>query len=163
MINFKKIIGYGVILITIFSFIGVINKGSAKNNDNIIENHEEISTSVKISEDEFTINIDDISMLVDGKVDGIVYFGRNTCEYCLKFNEVLKKEFEKIENKDIFKFDTDEWRGHEKFDEVLSQYNVMAVPSLVKVKDGVVIDTFIVDFENDNSKEMSEKVFGFLS
>lgn len=57
--------------------------------------------------DDFSIQIEDIRELLNDEVIGIVYFGHDTCPFCLTLNSIIKTELDFAENVQIYKFDTD--------------------------------------------------------
>lgn len=86
--------------------------------------------------------------------DGIVYFGRPTCPNCEQFLPILKKVL-KDKNKKIYYFNTDEWRNNEKFQDILDQYNIKQIPSIIRIKNGNSIEQ--LDILNEVSDLNDEK------
>ncbi len=63
----------------------------------------------------------------------IVYFGRPTCPICNKVTPILE-EVLKNEKKEIYYFNTDEWRDNDKFETILNFYGIEGVPSIINIK-----------------------------
>lgn len=73
----------------------------------------------------------------------IVYFGRKTCPSCQLAERILVPYLES--NKlTVLYFDTDEWRNHNLFKEILDEYNINKIPTIVKIIDGVCTDSMVV-------------------
>ena len=84
---------------------------------------------------DFLTLIEDISLLTEGGFIGYLYFGRDTCPFCLQFNELLREVYINRPNLIVYKFDTDFWRHHEDFNVVLDIFNITRVPTLLRVYD----------------------------
>ncbi len=110
--------------------------------------------------DNFSIKINNIEELLDGEVTGIIYFGRDTCNFCTAFNALLVECYKEIEDLKIYKFDTDKWRNDEKYDNILRKYNVQQVPALVKIKENREISIFST--EKDTDEEIKKELLEFL-
>ncbi len=94
--------------------------------------------------DVFSIQLDDISQLLNGNFEGVVYFGRDTCPACIKLNIVIDQAL-KNHNCQIYKFDTDAWRNNDSFDAILEKYHVDEIPMLVEISSGgEVLSSFTV-------------------
>lgn len=104
--------------------------------------------------DDFTTPINDINKLVNDEITGIVYFGRETCPFCLELNALLKQEFEKNEDLVIYKFDTDQWRESDNFQNILNKYNIKDVPAIIKINK----DNTFINFADMNDTEI-ESIF----
>lgn len=112
--------------------------------------------------DDFSIQIENIEDLLDGKVIGLVYFGRDTCPFCLTLNGILKAELDSIENIQIYKFDTDTWRDDDRFLEVLDKYMITSIPALIRINADMTVEQFIPD-ENMNDEEVLMLLEQFLT
>lgn len=105
-------------------------------------------------EDTFSIPISDIQLLMNKEITGLIYFGRDSCPFCALFNGLMKEELQKIdEHIVVYKFDTDVWREHALFQEVLDSYNVKSIPALVRSNEDETVDLFSV------SEEMTDEAF----
>lgn len=103
--------------------------------------------------------LDDIDKLINDKIVGYVYFGRDTCSACVDFNKNLEYEFNKNNNLTIYKFDTSYWKDNKDFKNVLNKYKVLLLPTLIKIND----DGSFQVFEFDSSKEVQLELHKFLS
>lgn len=112
--------------------------------------------------DDFSIQIENIEDLLDDKVIGVVYFGRDTCPFCLTLNGILKAELNSIENIQIYKFDTDAWREDDRFQEVLDKYMITSIPALIRINADLTVDHFVPD-ENINDEEVLTLLEHFLT
>lgn len=112
--------------------------------------------------DDFSIQIENIEDLLDDKVIGVVYFGRDTCPFCLTLNGILKAELDSIENIQIYKFDTDTWREDDRFQEVLDKYMITSIPALIRISADMTVEQFIPD-ENMNNEEVLMLLEQFLT
>lgn len=112
--------------------------------------------------DDFSIQIENIEDLLDDKVIGVVYFGRETCPFCLTLNGILKAELDSIENIQIYKFDTDTWREDERFQEVLDKYMITSIPALIRINADLTIEQFIPD-ETASNEEVQVYLHAFLT
>lgn len=117
----------------------------------IIEQKDDSGQTMTV--DNFSIMIDDIDLLIEDKLTGIIYFGRDTCPNCLKFNVILNKVAQNINDLTIYKFDTDKWRSHNDFQEILDKYNVSDIPSLIYINDDKTYDVF--EFTTDVEMELN--------
>lgn len=95
--------------------------------------------------DDFSIQIENIEDLLDDKVIGVVYFGRDTCPFCLTLNGILKAELGSIENVQIYKFNTDTWREDDQFQEVLDKYMITSIPALIRINSDLTVEMFVPD------------------
>ena len=100
--------------------------------------------------DDFSIQIENIEDLLDDKIIGVVYFGRDTCPFCLTLNGILKAELDSIENIRIYKFDTDTWREDERFQEVLDKYTITSIPALIRINSDLSIEMFVPNEKASN-------------
>lgn len=112
--------------------------------------------------DDFSIQIENIEDLLDDKVIGVVYFGRDTCPFCLTLNGILKAELDSIENIQIYKFDTDTWREDDRFQEVLDKYRITSIPALIRINADLKVEQFVPD-ENMNDEEVLMLLKQFLT
>ena len=95
--------------------------------------------------DDFSIQIENIEDLLDDKVIGVVYFGRDTCPFCLTLNGILKAELDCTENVQVYKFDTDAWREDDRFQEVLDKYMITSIPELIRINADRSVEQFVPD------------------
>lgn len=141
--NILIILVLGILIITciIFNYIKIssLNKKNVQLEEEIIEE----------AYDTFTIKIDDINKLINNEIQGYVYIGRETCPICLYFNKYLKNEYNKNNELKIYKFDTDFWRDNEKFKSILNKYNVLSIPTLIKIDSSGDYKIFTCDSENE--------------
>lgn len=150
------------ILITVLPIIVflsiIINKNTIVdgNINDYQENLNIVNEDIQADEvvyDYFTTKIEDINKLINDEIVGYVYFARDTCPICLKFNENLEKEFKQNENLLIYKFDTDYWREDKDFRNILDKYAISEVPMLIKINEDKSYQIFEV---NDVEKLQSE-------
>lgn len=99
------------------------------------------SSSQANATDDFSIQIDDISLLLDKEVIGIVYFGRDSCPNCAVFNDALRLILDELPDLKIYKFDTDFWRENIQYNEVLDLYGIDQVPMLIYISEDKTIQT----------------------
>lgn len=91
--------------------------------------------------DDFSVQIDDISLLLDQEITGIVYFGRDSCPECAVFNDALRLILTELPDLKIYKFDTDYWREDIQYHEVLELYGVDRVPMLIYIAEDKTIQS----------------------
>lgn len=115
---------------------------------------------VGTASDDFSVQINDIEALLNGEIVGIVYFGRDTCDFCLTLNAILKEYVN--EDLIIYKFDTDIWRNDDRFQSVLDKYGIKSVPALVSINKDKTFAQFIPD-ETLSDKEVEESLQQFLN
>ena len=84
---------------------------------------------------DFLPQLKDINLLLSNEFNGFLYIGRDTCPFCLEFNPILKEFYLYNEDINIYMLDTDFWREHEHFGELLSIFYITSVPSLLHVKE----------------------------
>lgn len=118
-------------------------------------------TTEEIIYDDFSIQIDDINKLLNNEIDGFIFFGRDTCPFCLNLNKFIKEEFENNEDLVVNKFDTDTWRKNENFQSVLDKYGVKKIPVLIKINADKTYITF--ESENVTSSEVQSALNKFLN
>ena len=109
--------------------------------------------------DDFSMKINDIDLLVNDNINGIVYFGRDTCPICLHINKFLKQEFSKNNKILLNKFDTDQWRENEKFKIILEKYNIIQVPTLIKINEDKSYESLSFSSYEDDDVEAQLKEF----
>lgn len=125
----------------------------------VVANEYEMATMETVFDD-FSIQIDNIEDLLNGKVIGVVYFGRDTCPFCLTLNGILKKEMEAMTDICIYKFDTDVWREDERFQEVLDKYMIDSIPALIRINVDLTFERFIPNkTESDEEVQQSLRIF----
>ncbi|SQC85168.1 copper amine oxidase-like protein [Clostridium perfringens] len=110
--------------------------------------------------DSFTNKITDINQLINNELSGYIYFGRDTCPNCLKFNEFLKEEYIQKEDLLIYKFDTDYWRNDENFTTVLDNYKISSIPTLILINNDKSYET--LEFNNNNENDIESTLHCFL-
>ena len=118
-------------------------------------------TAINKQIDDFSIEINDIEKFLNGEIIGIVYFGRDTCNFCTAFNSILAECYKDVANLEIYKFDTDKWRSDERYDSILEKYNVQRVPTLVKINENKEVCVFST--EKDTDEEIMKELLKFLN
>ena len=98
--------------------------------------------------DTFTDKIYDIEKLENYELQGYILFGRDTCPICREFNKYLEEYVNNNPETKIYKFDTDYWRNHNKYKDILEQYKIDQVPTLIKLVDKNIIVFDISKYEN---------------
>lgn len=68
-----------------------------------------------------------------------LYFGRDTCPYCRKFEPLMNQAIEETEAK-VYKYDTDKHKKDSDFQEIIDANEVETVPKLVRLEKGVITD-----------------------
>ncbi len=131
-----------IIIVTLLHFCFVLN-GNELNNW-LPQKSDEITYSSVSDEspivydvqDDVSTPITDLQPLLNYEIEGLIYFGRDTCPVCRHFNQLLNKL--KNNNNDIviYKFDTDVWREDASFQAVLNLYRIVDVPVIIYVSDG---------------------------
>lgn len=111
--------------------------------------------------DDFSTQITDINDLLNDKIVGVVYFGRDTCPFCSEFNRIIKDNID-LTNINIYKFDTDNWRDNSDFQTILDKYNITDVPSLIRIHSDFKIENYCPD-ENSTDEEIVASLNQFLS
>lgn len=112
--------------------------------------------------DDFSIQIEDIEDLLNDEVIGVVYFGRDTCPFCLTLNGILKKEMDAMEDICIYKFDTDVWREDERFQKVLDKYMIDSIPALIRINADLTFERFVPE-ETESNEEVQQSLRMFLT
>lgn len=118
-------------------------------------------TTFETIPDDFSIQIENIEDLLDDKVLGVIYFGRDTCPYCLTLNAILKSEIDSNEGIQIYKFDTDVWREDKRFQVVLDKYMIQSIPALIRINVDLTVEHFIPD-ETERDEEVHNCLRIFL-
>lgn len=131
-------------------------------NFNSPDNMRKENTTLEKICDDFSTQITDINLLLNNKIVGVVYFGRDTCPFCQVYNGLLKKELEKNNELIIYKFDTDIWRNNENYQLVLSKYEITTVPSVIKINMDNTFEIFVAD-ENMTDSEVEEAFHIFVT
>lgn len=98
--------------------------------------------------DTFTDKIYDIEKLENYELQGYILFGRDTCPICREFNKYLEEYVNNNPETKIYKFDTDYWRNHNKYEDILEQYKINQVPTLIKLTDKNIVVFDISKYEN---------------
>ena len=110
-----------------------------------------------------TINMDEMIKLFDSKKTQVIYLGRSTCGYCIKFLPVLQQaqkdydyttkyfDITTAENGDV-----DKLLEKDNKDEFLSK-NYGATPMVLLVKDGKLKDTWVGYSDYDDFAQFLEK------
>ena len=96
--------------------------------------------------------------------DILVYFGRPTCPVCSEFLPVLENVLQD-EKKEIYYFNTDEWREHDKYQSIISLYEIESVPSIIKIDENGSIkklDLLKSNFDLENTTQVKNKIQDFL-
>lgn len=93
-------------------------------------------------DDNFSFAIVDDELLLKGKIEGIIYFGRDNCQFCRFLNKYLSMVTKENTDIRINKYDTNQWRETDSFREILSKYSVKQIPMLVKVNEDGSYTTF---------------------
>ncbi|MCU7208235.1 MULTISPECIES: thioredoxin family protein [Bacillota] len=125
-------------------------------NINPLKTHTNIANDV--SYDNFSKKIDNIDTLLEDNLTGFVYFGRDTCSNCLNFNGLLGSLLLEYNQLIIYKFDTDVWRNHEKFNNILKKYNISEIPTLINIKKDGSYHTF----KHESTDNLKENLTNFL-
>lgn len=150
--------------ISCFFIVLCILSGCSTNIDEVISEAFEGAADTAVTEnvyDDFSVQVSEINQLLDGEITGIVYFGRDTCSFCLAFNSLLKEEYKCVENLIIYKFDTDIWRENPEYQTALNQYGIESVPALIRINQNGTFVAFIPD-EKANDKEVQQALQSFL-
>lgn len=108
-----------------------------------------------------TIDMDELMKTFDSKKTQVVYFGRSTCGYCVKFLPSLQKAQKEYGYKtkyvDITTVnDTSELMKKDNEEKFLEQ-NYGATPMVILVKDGKMVDTWVGYSEYDEFAQFLEK------
>lgn len=100
------------------------------------------------------IKIIDINKLINDEIEGLIYFGRDTCPVCQKLNEeFLDKEIYENNNLIIYEFNTNYWRNDENFEKILDKYNISTIPTIVKINSDKSYTSFKATLDNDFKNE----------
>jgi len=164
MENRKKVnglFGVGIIVLAVINIIFLIYNVNYLLNDK--QTNETTTTeSSSYVYDDFSIRIENIQDLLENKITGIIYIGRDTCPYCLIVNEFLKYECENNAKLEIYKFDTEEWRGNDNFDTVLEKYQINGIPEIIKIFDnGTYEKLALIDIELERD-EFQQYITNFI-
>ena len=73
--------------------------------------------------------------------NGFVYIGRPTCPFCVIFEPILRELVQETQTI-VYYFNTDNFREHELFSDVIQRFDVPFVPFMVKIEDGEIITIF---------------------
>ena len=71
-----------------------------------------------------------------------LYVGRPTCENCQEYQPIVEAVINEIDV-EVFYYNTDDNREDEIFDEIIEQLDLVAVPTIIKIKNGKVVDEMI--------------------
>lgn len=82
---------------------------------------------------------------------GIIYFGRPTCPQCVQLEDYILVGLESMGDEfSIAYFNTDAWRDHELFSDVLEKYHVLSLPYVIYIRENSVCDVLqISDIEDE--------------
>ena len=108
------------------------------------------------------ISIKDLKILDHKEIS--IYFGRPTCPMCSKISPILE-EVLKNEKKEIYYFNTDEWRDNDEYENILNLYGIEGVPSIIKIKkDGSFerLNFFENNIELEDITQVKNKIRDFL-
>lgn len=109
-------------IISVFFFFNYMNSISNKNTLKEIEVKEIENLDILYSEEEIYI-----------------YFGRSDCYSCQRLNQLIDSNNSNIPEK-LYYFDTAYWDEKDISDLVCKKFNINEVPTIIKVKDGKIID-----------------------
>ena len=112
------------------------------------------------AEAEHIIGITNITFFDDMPGTFYVYFGRPTCPSCVVFEDHLN-EFLQNNRWVVYYFNTAYWKENSRYDNILRKYKIDGVPTLVKVVDKELVDTFHFN-ENLNDQEIATELDGFF-
>lgn len=141
------------VLIMLCTECGTLHRGD--NADSSTGNSLDIS-DLETVPDDFSVQIEDIDDLLNNKIIGVIYFGRDTCPFCLALNGMLKSELESMGNVWIYKFDTDTWRGNDQYQEVLDKYTIQSIPTLIRINADLTVERFVPDETASNDDVLQE-------
>lgn len=90
----------------------------------------------------------------------VIYFGRETCPSC---GEALRYLLKMLPDGtlDVYYFNTDTFREHPEFQQILGDFCVTEVPMLVKAKDGRFVENLSMVSKSGTLK--MEEIQSFLS
>ena len=145
-----------VLLILIGANIVFFTKNYMQISSNSEDTTPYIDSDEEFIYDDFTHKITNIDDLLNDKINGLIYIGRDTCPNCLTFNEFLQEEFDRNKNLLIYKFDTDYWREDERFQNILDKFEIEQIPVLIRVEYNKSYDEFLFD-ENIIDKDTFQK------
>ncbi len=83
------------------------------------------------------------------------YIGRKTCPTCRDWLPILE-EASVANNKEVYYLDTDIWRDKEDGKEVITNLEIKSVPTLVKMKDGQLVEKLVVKDEFEEAAAKTE-------
>lgn len=97
---------------------------------------------------------------------GFVYFGRDTCPFCREFKPLLEKAILQ-ENIEVFYFDTDYFRKNnllteEELQDIFREFMIFQVPTLIKVREGLVYDVLTADIRLDEYHIVKNSIRYFI-
>ncbi|WNX83874.1 thioredoxin family protein [Agathobaculum sp. NTUH-O15-33] len=119
-------------------------------------------TDENVVYDTFSDPIQSISQLTDNQLTGFIYFGRDTCPFCLEFNAYIEKAITPDISLPFYKFDTDTWREDDDFQNVLDKYNIEGIPSVILIHSDKTFTTFTPD-ESSSSNDLISSLNSFFS
>ena len=92
---------------------------------------------------------------------GIIYFGRPTCPQCVQLEDYILVGLESTGDEfSIAYFNTDTWRGHGLFNDILEKYHVLGIPYVVYIHENSVCDVLqISDIEDEQSSIQEVETF----
>ena len=129
-----------------------------------VEDDRNIDGISKIKQDNFKeqfIEIDEIDML--GEIEsGYIYFGRPDCPYCNIMEQTLFDVLNEL-NLEIYYFETSKFRDNENFDEILNNYLVQYVPTLIYKKNSEIIIFNIEDEAFFDESNLKAELIKFLN
>ena len=113
----------------------------------------------KSPSDEPLRGIESLDELYHGNV--VVYFGRPTCITCIETEPHLIDLLNNI-NSQILYYNTQYWKNQDGHNEVLDDFDVESIPRLVKIKDGVLIETYVLDSSTILDAHTKESIQEFI-
>ena len=68
-----------------------------------------------------------------------LYFGRDTCQYCRKFEPLMNEAIQET-GTEVYKYDTDKHKNDKNFQDIIAANEVVTVPKLVRLEKGIITD-----------------------
>ncbi|WP_459129214.1 thioredoxin family protein [Guggenheimella bovis] len=91
----------------------------------------------------------------------LILFARDTCPDCVRMKPLLENVLKKHPSLEIYRYDTDAFREHTDKGEVFEKIKVEEVPTLLRVKDGVVVSRLVAVNGVENLTE--QEIDSYLS
>jgi thiol-disulfide isomerase/thioredoxin len=120
------------------------------------------ASSIQTAELVVLTSIDHLYEIIGDEKVSYIYFGRPTCPDCVDFFPILEDVMDEL-SQIVYYFNTDERRVEDEYEEIMSIFDVVWVPTVFRVENSIILDEFPVRFERNPSDEEATECRNELS